>query len=123
MIRRRPRCTRTDTLFPYTTLFRAGLRVNYLRSRQIKNWTVRACAARRRPRCDPTLKVGRLATSWMGKAHLGWMCRWTWRPFARSEEHTSELQSLMRISYAVFCLTKENTTHATSNVATANITH
>src|SRR3546814_5401626 len=119
MIRRRPRCTRTDTLFPYTTLFRAGLRVNYLRSRQIKNWTVRACAARRRPRCDPTLKVGRLATSWMGKAHLGWMCRLTRRPFAivggwrhgsfendlktRSEEHTYELQSLKRISSHVYC--------------------
>src|SRR3546814_9299969 len=144
MIRRPPRSTLTDTLFPYTTLFRSlvplGLELfdrhglqrrqpgqhlrivilfvhhcppfrafargrltllvgriasDYLRSRQIKNWTVRACAARRRPRCDPTLKVGRLATSWMGKAHLGWMCRWTWRPFARSEEHTSELQSLM----------------------------
>src|SRR3546814_4192867 len=81
MIRRPPRSTRTDTLFPYTTLFRSPR----------KNADTRADAernARRRARHS--------------------------RPHARrdrSEEHTSELQSLMRISYAVFCLKKKKTTH------------
>src|SRR3546814_2796359 len=70
MIRRPPRSTRTDTLFPYTTLFR----------------------------------------SWCAN---GWMVpRWCWPAgriaARRSEEHTSELQSLMRISYAVFCLKKKH---------------
>src|SRR3546814_9826465 len=74
MIRRPPRSTRTDTLFPYTTLFRSGF---MLRSS--------------RP-CAPSLATtSLLAMAW-----------------ARSEEHTSELQSLMRISYAVFCLKKKN---------------
>src|SRR3546814_3107025 len=67
MIRRPPRSTRTDTLFPYTTLFRSCCRF-------------------------------RPARGWCGQAHEG-----------RSEEHTSELQSLMRISYAVFCLKKKKT--------------
>src|SRR3546814_4579596 len=73
MIRRPPRSTRTDTLFPYTTLFRSPRRPS--------------------PRAStPSWKCPRL-------------CR---RNF-RSEEHTSELQSLMRISYAVFCLKKKKT--------------
>src|SRR3546814_2944974 len=72
MIRRPPRSTRTDTLFPYTTLFRSRLPCPH--------------EDRRRPGLD-------------GTAHAGTL--------ARSEEHTSELQSLMRISYAVFCLKKK----------------
>src|SRR3546814_8844902 len=71
MIRRPPRSTRTDTLFPYTTLFRSR----------------KSCASRHRCR-------------------RGWSSVRSWR----SEEHTSELQSLMRISYAVFCLKKKKTT-------------
>src|SRR3546814_9744110 len=87
MIRRPPRSTRTDTLFPYTTLFRsAGLGPcpMLLDAAPARN---RALAPRRgTPRASsPTLR--------------GISCR--------SEEHTSELQSLMRISYAVFCLTKK----------------
>src|SRR3546814_7745651 len=72
MIRRPPRSTRTDTLFPYTTLFRSALQ-SRRRDRPTRPW-----AADR------------------GRGH-------SWR----SEEHTSELQSLMRISYAVFCLQKK----------------
>src|SRR3546814_2315496 len=88
MIRRPPRSTRTDTLFPYTTLFRSG------RDRR-----------RRGPRqgpqgYDPALRPAQ------GVHHR--------RP-GRSEEHTSELQSLMRISYAVFCLKKKNISHYTSH--------
>src|SRR3546814_3471677 len=74
MIRRPPRSTRTDTLFPYTTLFRSH---------------------RRREQAARPAGNGRTrrATTERGR-----------RASARSEEHTSELQSLMRISYAVFCL-------------------
>src|SRR3546814_1942794 len=78
MIRRPPRSTRTDTLFPYSTLFRS---VPFTVSRRSRRQGLRVLA-RWRP-------VGRP------------------RPL-RSEEHTSELQSLMRISYAVFCLNKKN---------------
>src|SRR3546814_6717799 len=99
MIRPPPRSTRTDTLFPYTTLFRSDAR----RTRH---------AARDR--------VGRKAVLHGGHAHRTWRkAGWRERSFhrsgrcarpgmtARSEEHTSELQSLMRISYAVFCLKKK----------------
>src|SRR3546814_9907637 len=82
MIRRPPRSTRTDTLFPYTTLFRSHHRRRH---------------AARGP--DHAARSGeRSAVAGTGGAlprHL------------RSEEHTSELQSLMRISYAVFCLKKK----------------
>src|SRR3546814_3637442 len=78
MIRRPPRSTRTDTLFPYTTLFRStGCR--------------RRCCSPDRRRRGPVRGRNR-------------------RRSGRSEEHTSELQSLMRISYAVFCLKKKKNT-------------
>src|SRR3546814_2735676 len=80
MIRRPPRSTRTDTLFPYTTLFRSYLRT----------------ARDDRDRMAP---ARRAAAAFRGDE--------------RSEEHTSELQSLMRISYAVFCLKKKNPLYKT----------
>src|SRR3546814_3245362 len=83
MIRRPPRSTRTDTLFPYTTLFRS---------------------ARRRPVRDDA------GGGWGAAAPRPASCPAAPRrrgPASRSEEHTSELQSLMRISYAVFCLKKK----------------
>src|SRR3546814_20771849 len=87
MIRRPPRSTRTDTLFPYTTLFRSVIRVQ-----QTAAWD-------RLVVHDENL-MSRLAVL-QRRANAG-------RPGAdRSEEHTSELQSLMRISYAVFCLKKK----------------
>src|SRR3546814_5525472 len=86
MIRRPPRSTRTDTLFPYTTLFRSRVRTNLL----IGAWIVPA----------------RIARAW---SLVGSDARRS-MSLARSEEHTSELQSLMRISYAVFCLKKKNVT-------------
>src|SRR3546814_7962071 len=100
MIRRPPRSTRTDTLFPYTTLFRSGdLPQGLFRTRRH-----RAAAA---PQLFPLHRaVGggrcRLCPG-KGAAHR----RRPWRRRGRSEEHTSELQSLMRISYAVFCLKKK----------------
>src|SRR3546814_20040194 len=84
MIRRPPRSTRTDTLFPYTTLFRSA------RLRHLADRGGRRGRRVRLPRVDVADRV-RPA-----------------RPARRrSEEHTSELQSLMRISYAVFCLKKK----------------
>src|SRR3546814_8460603 len=84
MIRRPPRSTRTDTLFPYTTLFRSP-------------------GSNRSPGAPP----GRDQVRARARA-------------ARSEEHTSELQSLMRISYAVFCLKKKNNTHADGRIQRTN---
>src|SRR3546814_5593003 len=109
MIRRPPRSTRTDTLFPYTTLFRS-----------VVSWWL--CRMR-----GIGMREGRLDLREVGRA--AWHARWAlltpvivlggiyggiFTPteaaaVARSEEHTSELQSLMRNSYAVFCLKKKIT--------------
>src|SRR3546814_9777872 len=96
--RRPPIATRTDTLCPYTTLFRS--RNSYRRhSRR------RARVADRRPDCDRRHGGGRRqARGASGRQCDGGQFR---HRIARSEEHTSELQSLMRISYAVFCLKKK----------------
>src|SRR3546814_9730522 len=103
MIRRPPRTTRTDTLFPYTTLFRSILeRQTAVLLEKDKPWT-----AERMPAVDDRIRnrLGQLSRR-LGDAD------WLDGGFsARSEEHTSELQSLMRISYAVFCLKKKNTTN------------
>src|SRR3546814_2047957 len=112
MIRRPPRSTRTDTLFPYTTLFRSGDRNSSFRStsqllanigaatdgdqrQEWRRWSISARTTRQSMAVDASARRIR---------------QW------RSEEHTSELQSLMRISYAVFCLQIQktippNTTH------------
>src|SRR3546814_1128639 len=93
MIRRPPRSTRTDTLFPYTTLFRSTSE-----HRQAAN-------SKRLGRIalgqDQSAFAGAFATCPEGVVQFG-------NAADRSEEHTSELQSLMRISYAVFCLKKKN---------------
>src|SRR3546814_3952004 len=94
MIRRPPRSTRTDTLFPYTTLFRS----DYLRiGRKLSDGHCRLD-----PRGRPAPPLGGLENV----ARVA--CGKRRHRFTRSEEHTSELQSLMRISYAVFCLKKKN---------------
>src|SRR3546814_5270461 len=89
MIRRPPRSTRTDTLFPYTTLFRSH--------RRIRRPPPRSPPERRRSAHRETHTMSRI-------------------PLTRSEEHTSELQSLMRISYAVFCLKKKKTQNNNSKI-------
>src|SRR3546814_6530966 len=94
MIRRPPRSTRTDTLFPYTTLFRSSAPS----CRGIRHGT---CLRKHLPLAQ------QLAAATIAP------------PRERSEEHTSELQSLMRISYAVFCLKKKKTTHQPPPTATA----
>src|SRR3546814_6047906 len=98
MIRRPPRSTRTDTLFPYTTLFRSARE-----SRQ--------SSSQRKPR-GPRLfrSTDDRSPQWLRRRRHKPPClvRLHWRSeLGRSEEHTSELQSLMRISYAVFCLKKK----------------
>src|SRR3546814_2754682 len=98
MIRRPPRSTRTDTLFPYTTLFRSRFSFGHRRFPQ------------------------RLVTSIVSECTRTVVCcenKRTPHHRDRSEEHTSELQSLMRISYAVFCLkkkSKESTTHNNTDI-------
>src|SRR3546814_7726656 len=109
MIRRPPRSTRTDTLFPYPTLFRSdavGLGEDVDQRRPVGEQV-------RHHQAEQRLQV--LARDEAG-AHVALECRRV-RPLLatrarharRSEEHTSELQSLMRNSYAVFCLKKKHT--------------
>src|SRR3546814_8190192 len=107
MIRRPPRSTRTDTLVPYTTLFRSHGRAR------------RRCrrAGRSQPRTLGSERRGWLATAGLDGVDVAHGQR-TGRALPlqhhrRSEEHTSELQSLMRISYAVFCLKNKKHNHTT----------
>src|SRR3546814_5874208 len=101
MIRRPPRSTRTDTLFPYTTLFRSRIALGH--PAQGKKVPVTPASAKR---CSTASQLASTRHSSDGQSAR------------RSEEHTSELQSLMRISYAVFCLKKKNTHYSTINYIT-----
>src|SRR3546814_4538827 len=92
MIRRPPRSTRTDTLFPYTTLFRSISDSRKFRVTVVST-AIKSDTASMTGKAVMLEKVARPKT--------------TSAPILRSEEHTSELQSLMRISYAVFCLKKK----------------
>src|SRR3546814_4519400 len=120
MIRRPPRSTRTDTLFPYTTLFRsAGDADGGDRHRHRCPPRMVAASAGRSGsglRPDPGLSVADDARqrSDHDRAARRRQLRQDHRAVVgRSEEHTSELQSLMRISYAVFCLKKKKRTKTT----------
>src|SRR3546814_7997239 len=100
MIRRPPRSTRTDTLFPYTTLFRSYSGVHAGQSPAI---------------LDEHFAGLELVTCLAGHGlHPHRRGRYGALVLSRSEEHTSELQSLMRISYAVFCLKKKKESHRRS---------
>src|SRR3546814_8194470 len=112
MIRRPPRSTRTDTLFPYTTLFRSGHHM---------------CTLAHQPGGDQApADVRQLHGGGCGSGMLAVgghvvamqpRCQVVAGDLDRSEEHTSELQSLMRISYAVFCLKKKTNTHYMYNIS------
>src|SRR3546814_4609021 len=103
MIRRPPRSTRTDTLFPYTTLFRS-VESNQLNAARLYARGIDIGLSYHRP-----LGAGVLNLSFKGSYLLDKVTETTPGIPERSEEHTSELQSLMRISYAVFCLKKKKT--------------
>src|SRR3546814_5853801 len=112
MIRRPPRSTRTDTLFPYTTLFRSG------RPRSAC-FHARGGARNHRVCCA----AGAWPENQRGGEMMSWYDLWgnpvfnlKRRLFQRSEEHTSELQSLMPISHAVFCL-KKKTHHGQQHIS------
>src|SRR3546814_8309077 len=120
MIRRPPRSTRTDTLFPYTTLFRSN--VTRPSSVQAKS---RMGNAIRWPSCkiqSPNLETRPVRRPYRcRRRHRA--ARHPAHPLHRSEEHTSELQSLMRISYAVFCLTKNKYTKKIKHIHTKKQSH
>src|SRR3546814_4193495 len=103
MIRRPPRSTRTDTLFPYTTLFRSTVKNEGLGAEGTDLYTQGYVGVPGVPEPETWLMmIG-------GFGLVGWQLRRrkVRTEALRSEEHTSELQSLMRISYAVFCLKKK----------------
>src|SRR3546814_10763488 len=106
MIRRPPRSTRTDTLFPYTTLFRS--RAIIIESEGKKSASILQAEGER---AANILKAKGIAESLVINADA---------EATRSEEHTSELQSLMRISYAVFCLKKKTIPKNISATQTRN---
>src|SRR3546814_2950530 len=121
MIRLPPRSTSTDTLFPYTTLFRSPLRG--------RGGLLQGHGQRRRrsvPKPDQFVLAGLCHEASQGADYLAEQQGLTIRSSRelrrsglrprRSEEHTSELQSLMRISYAVFCLTKKKIREKTRTV-------
>src|SRR3546814_5249809 len=109
MIRRPPRSTRTDTLFPYTTLFRSPVAIDPGDAASLSDsdlellmWRVLAEMNRRPPGLPFSLekrRATRCVTRQKSSCYV--------ESRERSEEHTSELQSLMRNSYAVFCLKKK----------------
>src|SRR3546814_2932305 len=127
MIRRPPRSTRTDTLFPYTTLFRSGGVLRWTAYRRCSSGLFGAKHDRRcppfglqRPVVDPVPASRRFHARLHDRVRCaGWFSERVRRTRVRtdgtfrSEEHTSELQSLMRISYAVFCLKKKKQTYKT----------
>src|SRR3546814_10855756 len=107
MRRRPPRSTRTDTLFPYTTLFRSH-------QRSFDPLPLAGQFARAQRGGDAERRVEECAEAWPLRGHEQRTFAWgalhiflRTLEIGRSEEHTSELQSLMRISYAVFCLKKK----------------
>src|SRR3546814_7971516 len=116
MIRRPPGTTRTYTLFPYTTLFRSQRRL--FRRRRGQPHTRVAHARQRAGRHAVDRSAGSVPWSQCEWPELGGPRLVRQRREQRSEEHTSELQSLMRISYAVFCLNKKKNTMTTKNKPT-----
>src|SRR3546814_3390829 len=109
MIRRPPRSTRTDTLFPYTTLFRSH------RSKYGNHVLTAAPSANQS--AGGVARIGLSNSSVRADAERAQRSQ-----MGRSEEHTSELQSLMRISYAVFCLKKKKVNTTPYNIAVQSTT-
>src|SRR3546814_1502429 len=109
MIRRPPRSTRTDTLFPYTTLFRAGTGLDHQQVTSIQHLVAAAVPGLKPAMVAIVDDKGTLLARGTEEGLLSQTSTRAQEMRIRSEEHTSELQSLMRISYAVFCLKKKIT--------------
>src|SRR3546814_1496781 len=105
-----PRSTRTDTLFPYTTLFRSGWGTARGRQRDVGKHRDHPDVRARAGRSDRLVDTGGVGRA-RDRARAARTSAAHRSSTSRSEEHTSELQSLMRISYAVFCLKQK--THKT----------
>src|SRR3546814_2032642 len=117
MIRRPPRSTRTDTLFPYTTLFRSHADIATMATHP--TYIGRSCALF--PSLTVSVRLPSAARDILQLLHAQHVVRGVGGNHRkRSEERTSELQSLMRISYAVFCLKKKNTTTKMSTTTHTN---
>src|SRR3546814_7804383 len=117
MIRRPPRSTRTDTLFPYTTLFRS---IRHSHQRHASSHSIPGRVDHAFADLDRGVAGGGRGLV-LPRRHLAARCDGRLRRVgrrSRSEEHTSELQSLMRISYAVFCLKKKKRHHSTNYTTT-----
>src|SRR3546814_3069849 len=121
MIRRPPRSTRTDTLFPYTTLFRSER--HFIMMRYMPTETLTSALLPSTQAVLAALKPGQRhvqprppgsGDAWL----LADLARASRQTIVRSEEHTSELQSLMRISSAVFCLKKKKHNHTHTPIHT-----
>src|SRR3546814_5123059 len=110
MIRRPPISTRTDTLFPYTTLFRSTVTLNRPEKLNAFNTQMMRDLIAVFDATDADDAVRCVIVTGAGRAFCA----------GRSEEHTSELQSLMRISYAVFCLKKKKETEVNHRLSTRN---
>src|SRR3546814_2297660 len=113
MTRRPPRSKRTDTLFPYTTLFRSQARR-------------RGAEVERAQRGRGAISPGQIGFGYLGLGQVlrcgrFGLCAACPGTFDRSEEHTSELQSLMRISYADFCLNTKNNITCTTKMSRGDI--
>src|SRR3546814_5862481 len=113
MIRLPPRSTRTDSLFPYTTLFRSFSKASVLTHPPSEQRPNRHFQIFRQP-----IRIWRRSLTRRPSS-----ARWVARACSRSEEHTSELQSLMRISYAVFCLKKKKTINSNVSYSPHTITN
>src|SRR3546814_7128147 len=105
MIRRPPRSTRTDTLFPYTTLFRSAVVDHHHLARAAAGLADARFV--RLAEVDPQLDLAAQGLAPQVGLVVAGQAAAELERIVRSEEHTSELQSLMRISYAVFCLKKK----------------
>src|SRR3546814_3681464 len=117
MIRRPPRSTRTDTRFPYTTLFRSAFQLqegkggHHGRDQPGRNQQARQ---QTHANLQRSVRLSRSASSTSAR-NVSNMAATSPPANMRSEEHTSELQSLMRISYAVFCLKKKKNNQTEQN--------
>src|SRR3546814_9779351 len=126
MIRRPPRSTRTDTLFPYTTLFRSlrNKRAPVVKVHATSRNRAREETSRARRSDNPR---SRRKDQWLCRNQIIFrnvLCRYSGHApdRTRSEEHTSELQSLMRTSYHVFCLNQKRIPTTTTTTTTAHTT-